>query len=898
RRGALIDVSPPGSESRIVGLYEDRRGRIWALTGTITRALMRYADGQWTNIDQSWGVTDAGSLRVAEDADGVTWILDGERVTTLTGDERVLRDTGLRIPLGSKPEIANDRQGRVWITDRKTGTRRLPRLVPGQAPAYSPAIAPVSDTHRNRIFLFDRDGAIWGVTFFAGIFRVADPQSLDAGAMPVEEAFAVEHGLSGNRTVAIAEDREGNIWVGTSAGLDRFRAANVRVEPRISTGPGRGLYAGSNGAIYVIDADSVHRALPARRIERLAGGFNSPQALCEANDGSLWVKTDDAVLHGVEGRFETIPVPFAARGVLDCVVAGDGSLWFTRFRGGASRLRDGQTIPELGADQPGAPVIRTMIRASDGSLIAYLRARGVYVLTHGEPRPIWPYAEIPGRDVIAMHAVGDTVLMATMSTLARYAGGRVATLRRDDPWLEGIGGIVESDGQVWLFSRVGIARIAWADLDRGFDDPSHALVPEIFTYADGVPSPVSTNYSHNRAARGGDGKLWFVTTEHIATIDPARLHRNALPPPVAITALAHDGATLRDPATATLPAGTSRIEIDYTAPSLSIPERVRFRYRLDGADADWVDPGARREAFYTNLPPGDYRFRVIAANDDGVWNRDGATLAFTLPPTFVQSVGFRLLLALAAIVLGAFAWRLRLRQVTARLQSRFDARIGERERIARELHDTLLQGVQGLMLRFQAAANRVTAPEVRASLDDALERADAVLIEGRARVRDLRGTSENGELGQRLRDLAATIVDGETPRVDLATDGTPRALHPLVPEEALRIAEEAMRNAVRHAQAGNIHLSIVWRHHEFALCIRDNGGGIAPATLAAGSRTGHYGLVGMRERARQIGGELRIRSSEATGTEVALVVPARAAYADRGVRFFATMRRWFGARSS
>jgi signal transduction histidine kinase len=466
------------------------------------------------------------------------------------------------------------------------------------------------------------------------------------------------------------------------------------------------------------------------------------------------------------------------------------------------------------------------------------------------------------------------------------------------PQFHGLNGLMElPDGTAWGFGPAGILRFRTDELVAAFGSPSSSVPTKIYDYNDGLTAP-GTSILPNTVAAGGDGRLWFATDSVVVMLDSKRLATNATLPGVQITALVADGTTTRDPSSATLPAGNRELQIKFSALSLSKPLKSQVRYRLEGFDKDWIDPALRREAFYTNLDPGDYRFRVIAANDDGVWNQEGATLPFTLPPTFLQSIWFKLLVGLAILLLVAFAYRLRLRQITARLQSRFDARIGERERIARELHDTLLQGFQGLMLRFQAAANRVPVPEVRASLDDALERADAVLIEGRARVRDLRSASERAEVGQRLLALAGTIVEGDAPRVELETEGAQRPLHPLVLEEALRIAEEAMRNTVRHAEAANLHLWISHRRSEFTLCIRDNGKGIPSHTLAAGSRSDHYGLVGMHERARQIGGELRIRSSEETGTEVVLVVPARAAYADQGRGLFGMLRRWFGGPTS
>ena len=233
-----------------------------------------------------------------------------------------------------------------------------------------------------------------------------------------------------------------------------------------------------------------------------------------------------------------------------------------------------------------------------------------------------------------------------------------------------------------------------------------------------------------------------------------------------------------------------------------MPERLHFQYRLDGEDNDWVDAGNRRQVFYTRLVPGDYRFHVIASNDAGVWNRTGAVIAFTIPPTFAQSIWFKMLIAVTLVALGWLAYTVRIRQETARLQSRFNVRIAERERIARELHDTLLQGCQGLLLRFQSIANRIPPGDaLRNAIEDALTRADAVLAEGRARVRDLRSVAPSGDFARSLAEAASNILDGDMPRFRLTVEGKPCALNALVGEEVQRIFEEAIRNVLKHANA-------------------------------------------------------------------------------------------------
>jgi signal transduction histidine kinase len=385
--------------------------------------------------------------------------------------------------------------------------------------------------------------------------------------------------------------------------------------------------------------------------------------------------------------------------------------------------------------------------------------------------------------------------------------------------------------------------------------------------------------------RGGDGRLWIATETGTLWMDPARIVRNALPPSLAITSIDADGRVHRDPTALTLSAATATIEIGFAALSFADPGRVRARYRLEGFDRDWVDAGTRRQAFYTNLPPGNYTFRVMAANNDGVWNRTGAALDFEVPPTFVQSKGFLLLcsgLVLAALWL---AYRLRVAQIAARIRSRLEERIEERERIARELHDTLLQGVHGLILRFQAVADRIPCEEKsREQLEAALTTADDVVVDARNRVRELRGVEGTTDLCTIVEQLVAAAPFDPPIPVRIVVEGKPRPLNPLVVAEITRIVREALFNIARHAQASSAEIAIGFEARYLAIHTRDDGVGIPEHVLARGHKDGHFGMIGMRERAGKIGGSIVISSSPGGGAEVMLTLPAELAFAKQRTR--------------
>jgi len=362
-------------------------------------------------------------------------------------------------------------------------------------------------------------------------------------------------------------------------------------------------------------------------------------------------------------------------------------------------------------------------------------------------------------------------------------------------------------------------------------------------------------------------------------IDPAAIRRNPMPPPVAVLSLTADdqphrvlGGEVR------LPPGTRNLQIAYTALSLSIPERVRFRYMLDGYDDGWQDAGTRRTAFYNDPGPGAYVFRVIAANNDGVWNEVGASLPLVIAPRYYQTPWFRALAVVLGVSLLWIAYLLRLRRLSAQIRERLQERHRERERIARELHDTLLQSVQGLILRFHAVAESLgrEAPS-HAAMERVLQRADEVMGEARDRVLDLRAHAP-GELPEMLADLGEELVPDYAVDFRMVVDGTPRALDPLVCEEVYRIAREAVLNAFQHAHAGHVVAELAYAPELLLVRVRDDGVGLPADVLRAGGRSGHWGLSGMRERAKRVGAALDLRSAAGKGTDVTLRVPGDMAY--------------------
>jgi len=467
----------------------------------------------------------------------------------------------------------------------------------------------------------------------------------------------------------------------------------------------------------------------------------------------------------------------------------------------------------------------------------------------------------------------------TVDELSRWKDGQRNNLTtRNGLPCDGIFALVKDPAEnIWLYTRCGLIRLPRAELDRWWQHPNAVVQYTMLDEFDGM-QPGLTSLKP-QAARSPDGRLWFVNGRILQMFDPLHPTRNELPPPVHIEEIVADRRSYLPAQDLHLPALTRDLEIDYTALSFVAPQRVRFRYKLDGRDASWQEPGKRRQAFYSDLPPGNYKFHVIASNNDGVWNETGAALTFVVLPAFYQTVWFRIVASVLVLLVFWSLYLLRMRQVTEQIQARLSERLVERERIARELHDTLLQGFQGLVLRFQAVMKQLPQQgQARQMMEKALDRADEVLFEGRQRVRDLRSESTTlNELGETLESYGTELAEDGAVSFTLAVIGAPIPIETIVGDECYRVGREALTNAFLHSRGTKVEVEITYDRARLRLNVRDDGVGMDQAVLNNG-KPGHWGLSGMRERAERIGGQLSIWSTPGAGAEIDLTVPAKVAY--------------------
>jgi signal transduction histidine kinase len=465
--------------------------------------------------------------------------------------------------------------------------------------------------------------------------------------------------------------------------------------------------------------------------------------------------------------------------------------------------------------------------------------------------------------------------------LTRFDQGHFTTLTEKNG-LPGasISGIVQDDdGFLWLAGSLGILRVSPQELEKALQSSSYRMQGMSLDASDGLRGIPRQYGPFPTAARTTDGRLWFATSAGVAAIDPKHLPGNQAPPLITIEAVKADDHALEASTGIQLPPNTRNLEIAYAGLGLTAPERVRFRYKLEGFDDDWRGPVSTRTATYTNLPPRNYRFRVIACNNDGVWNQEGAVLEFSILPAFYQTKWFLLLCLAAAVGFAGAAYQWRIRRIAAALDAQFQERLSERMRIAQDLHDTLLQSVLSASMQLHVANDQLpTDLPAKPIVSNVLDLMKHAIDEGRNALRGMRLSGvESNDLEQALARIRQEVDGQQKINFHLIVKGQTRPLHPLIRDEVYRIGREAIINTFRHSQATSIEVELTYTDRGLQVVVRDDGCGIDPQILRSG-REAHWGLSGMRERADRIAAKFKIWSRPIGGTEVELSVPGHVAF--------------------
>jgi ligand-binding sensor domain-containing protein/signal transduction histidine kinase len=781
-----------------------------------------------------------------------------------------------------------DRAGRFWVAtnnglnlmDRAHGTFTRYLHDPNDSSSLS------SNVVNAHALYADASGALWIGMRSTGVDRLAGgPERFTTYRHNSQDAKS-----PGNNVVTALEiDSSGALWIGTEAGLDRFDgqtfahySANPNDPRRLSPGPERVVAQDSHGTVWTGTYGGGLDRLEgqyARHFRHDPRNSDSPandliSTLVADAKGGLWIAVHGKGMDYFDGRHFTHfpadpgnPAGLPGAYVLPLLVDRHGMLWIGANNSGLVRFDTHTrkfTTYLMDPTQPGSQAANWVGDVySDGASIWVASLTGLFRFDPETGKFTRHYVE---KDGLANNSV--------------------------------VGVIGDAQGNIWVSTAKGLSR---------FDPRTESF--RNYDVFDGLQGNEFYPLCH---ARASDGRLFFGGVNGFTAFYPDKLVDNPTPPPVVLTGfelfnkpvkIGGQDSPLRQAihvATGiTLRHEQSVFRFQFAALNYTAPQKNRYAYKLDGVDQDWQYTDAtRRFATYTNLDHGDYTFRVKASNNDGVWNEQGVALHVRILPPWWSTLWFRAL-ALASILLSIWcAYQLRVRRLRREFHAQLDGRVDERMRIARELHDTLLQSVQGLMFSFQAARNLLPGrtEEAIRTLERAIREGDEAIAEGRDAIQGLR---VNPAVESNLEDLLtvagkelarSSSAEGEPPAFQVTVEGARQPLSPLLQDEVYGIALEILRNAFHHAHANRIEAEVAYDSQFFRLRIRDNGRGIDRSVLEAGSRQGHWGLPGVRERAKRIGAQVKLWSEPGAGTEVELTVPARTAYGTRprreGLRLF------------
>ncbi len=899
----LVDY--PTAQGFIESILQDPKGTVWIVRSGVSDQHGGLCKISETDEVRCYGPSDgmpfiyaqaierdaAGNLWVGSSTGICQWNPESEKARAYLPKE-LERAEGLQ---GVSALVAQP-GGALWVgiswTGKGLGLQRF------EGGAWKSFVIPGFDGSRFKVsaLFIDREGGLWVGTDSDGILRIYKDKV---------DRFGNADGLSSDSVNSFYQDREGDLWVVTSKGIDRFRdmaVATLSKREGLTSEGAQSVFAARDGTVWIgnlqaldfwrqgkLSAISAGKGLPGRLVT----------SLFQDHSDRLWVGIDGGLMVYDHGQFR--PIHTADGQPLGVVVAivedTEHNIWAAVTTPALFRIQD-FTVREENVP-PKIPRAESLAPDSTSGIWLGLLNGGLARYRQGRLET-FPTAQPPISGVVNNLFVDsdNSVWAATGNGLIRWKAGKVESLdSRNGLPCNSISAIVADDrGSLWLDAACGYIAVDRSELETWSRQPGYQLKTRVLDAFDGA----QTGVTHFRptAARSMDGKLWFANQNVVQEIDPAHLHRNAVPPPVHIEQVIADHKVYENAGELRLPPLTRDLEIDYTALSLAVPQKVRFRYQLEGHDADWQDPQGRRQAFYTDLAPGAYRFHVIASNNDGVWNETGATMGLTVLPAYYQTIWFRLLCcAIFAFLLWAL-YRLRLQQVAARMQARLEERLAERERIARDLHDTLLQGFVSAYMQLDVANDRLPPDSpAKPLVQRVLDLMKQVSEEGRNAIRSLRSPGAGGnDLAQVLSRVQEELPAQSPVDFRVIVEGKPRQLHPVIREEVCRIAREAIINSFLHANATSIEVEIEYGIRRLGITVRDNGCGIDSKLLQTG-REGHWGLSNMRERAEKIGAKLDVLSRPGAGTEVQLYVPGKVAFlSPTSMPFGRWLFRWFGGK--
>ena len=850
-------------DNEILRLSVDSSGALWIVAGL---SLSRYRDGKFTNFAPGPEMPVAAVRAVCEDRHHNLWIAGYNGVVKLSGG-KLTQVAPAALPDGDIIQsIVADRHDRVWVG----GSLGLVEISPGGAVRRYTVADGMPDPFVRAIHE-DRDGSIW-IGGNGGLARLEGERFVAASGSGSD---------GGDRDIvySILEDRESDLWVGSDSGLTRLRDDLFTVYGKSEGMPSDepdAVFQDAAGRVWVGFRDrGLMLFSEGRRLYTERDGLPATEvfSIRGTRSGDLLVCTRLGLARLSHGQFRIHPAadPMGRRSVFDALEDSAGRVWLASTTG-LSELRDGREVNVV----PGGPLIAsavvTLLEGADGAVWAGTYGKGLWRVTGGDKRLFTTADGLPNDQIRALYLDPDgTVWIGTFGGgLSAFRDGRFFKFTARDGLLsDNIGSVIGDGESLWLSTTRGICRVSKRQL---WDFAAHraaALTPENYGVEDGLRNALCAAYPIELGgARTSDGRLWFTTIRGLAILDPSTPRRPELAPVAHLASMPADGRTVDLLAPARLAPGSGSVQFRYVGIHLDAAERVRYSYKLEGLDKNWVRAGVRRTASYNSLGHGSYRFVVRAEAPDAPPVE--TSFAFEMLPHFYETLWFRFACAMPLLGSVWVAYRLRLR----RIGNRFALVLEERARLAREIHDTLAQGFVGISSQLDAVA--MCMPEddspARKYLTIAQRMARHSMTEARRSVMDLRASIlDEHDLGAALQSGSQMWTAGTGVEVEVSVTGRTGTLPQEMEQHLLRIAQEAVTNALKHSAAKKIWITLTTEGRKITLNIRDNGRGFEPKDVF--SSLGHFGLLGIRERAERLGGGMRLASRPGEGTEVEVTAP-------------------------
>ncbi len=786
--------------------------------------VLRLANGRFEPLPGVTQESDGAVEQLLSARDGSLWIGYSNAVIKKWKDGALTTYVPVHSHTPQVTLLYQDPTGDIWAAFGQ----RLHRL---KNDRFEPVILEDDKTDLGIVYSMyaDREGSIW-----VGL------QSNGLGRLRVKQLSTITaiEGLPNDSTRSVFQDKRGDIWIGTAGGFGKYKDGRVRSYTEFEgrrLGPVRSFAEDPQGTLWVaagnnllLMKDGHLTAVPGWR------GNSEIEVIYRDAEGRMWVGTDgDGLFQHVGGRFKNYGV----------------------------------------ADGMAGNRIRAILQDRRHTLWISTFGQGVASFAAGKFRNYGIAAGLAGNRVSTIHEDEEgTLWFATRGGLTRFKDGRFFSYTSASGLLVNFVYTILDDGRgsFWFSCAQGLFKVSKAELREFADGRIKKIASISYGVRDGMKTRACNIGNQPAAWKSADGTLMFSSMKGIVMV-PSSISSSNFVPPVYIESVSVNRRKQQLNREPRLPLGAGEVQVDYAALSYLNPEKVRFKYMLEGFDADWTDADGRRFAYYANLPPGEYQFHVIAGNMDGSWNQTGASFSFYLSPHFYQT---RLFLACAASGILLLAWllyRLRMHEVKAR----YSAVLAERNRISQDIHDTFAQNLAGIALQLDSITMQLEEipPALRESIDEACNLTRYSLSEARRAVSDLRsGDLDRAELSVALPEIANRMAASTTVKMSIQVVGTPQVLSAVTEKNLMRIFQEAIANALKHAEAQAIEVELRYEEEGLALRVRDDGCGF-DAERAIPLAIGHYGLTGMRERAERIGGCLTLKSAPGEGTELLIVVP-------------------------